>query len=92
MYSGASLEAWLCPCPQVRPTAAAESAAAAQKLASAASVDNDEEQLEGLPVEDLEAKMSAVQEALERFDAVKVGAARSDPSETSACRNDVLCT
>lgn len=64
---------------QVRPTIAAESGATAQKLASAASINDDEEQVEGLPIpiEELEAKMTSVQEALERFDAVKVGAIRS---------------
>lgn len=72
---------------QVRPTIAAESGAAAQKLAPVASIDDDEEQLEGLPIEELEAKMTSVQEALERFDAVKVGAI--DPSENWDCCNNV---
>lgn len=72
---------------QVRPTIAAESGATAQKLASVASIDDDEKQLEGLPIEELEAKMTSVQEALERFDAVKVGAI--DPLENLDCCNNV---
>lgn len=38
----------------------------------AASSKEDESEPEGIPVEELEAKMLSVQEALKRFDAVKV--------------------
>lgn len=60
---------------RVQPEAASTpgSAASGQQPASTAPASKIEEEApESIPLEELEAKMSSVQEALERFDAVKV--------------------
>lgn len=59
---------------QPEPASTPGSAASGQQPASTASASKIEEDApESIPLEELEAKMSSVQEALERFDAVKVG-------------------
>lgn len=59
---------------QAPPTATPVAAASTKWLLAEFSSEKDEEEPEEMALEELEAKMSSVQEALERFDAVKVSA------------------
>ena len=61
----------------MQPTSTPTSAASGQLASTAPTSKIDEEAPEGIPSQELEAKMSSVQEALDRFDVVKVGWSRT---------------
>lgn len=57
---------------QARPAASAASTKKAPQASTAATSVEEKQEPEGIPIDELEAKMSSVRKALERFDTVKV--------------------
>ncbi|CAM9276851.1 unnamed protein product [Ectocarpus sp. 12 AP-2014] len=67
---------------KARPAASAASTKKAPQASTAATSEEEKQEPEGIPIDELEAKMSSVRKALERFDTVKSRIEEANTSDT----------